>query len=109
MLNMHYFAKMVDNKESSANWFDLFDLAMVIWGMVVVTSWRKVANSANFHDTTEHYIEEAEKRRMDQWAYLFVVTTTSSANLVGKPILFLLLLLCRLLSVMGVMGSFFVV
>ena len=38
MLNMRYFAKMVDNKESLANWFDLFDLAMVIWGMAVVTS-----------------------------------------------------------------------
>jgi len=38
VLDMHCFAKMVDGKESSANVFDLFDLAMMIWKMALVTS-----------------------------------------------------------------------
>ena len=94
---------MVDSKEISANWFDL---AMVIWGMAAVTSWGKVANSTTFHYIAEYYIEETEKKRMDQQAYLFVVATTSGADLIGKLVLFLLLLLCRLLSILGLRGSF---
>lgn len=97
MLNMRYFAKMVDSKESSANWFDLFNLAMVTWGMAAATSWGKVVDSATFHYTVEHYTEETEKKRMDQWEYLFVVTAIDGIDLVGKLVLFLLLLLCRLL------------
>ena len=65
-----------------------------------------MVDSAKLHYTAENYIEEVEKKRMDQWAKLFVMTTTVSPNLVGKPVLFLLLLHYRLLSVLGVMGSF---
>lgn len=73
VLDMHCFAKMVDSRESLANWIDLFDLAMMKWEMAVVTSCGKVAYFATFHYITKHYTEETEKKRMDQWAYLFVV------------------------------------
>lgn len=65
MSDMNYFAKMVDNKESSANWCDLFDLAMVMWKMATVTNRGKVANFATFHYSAEHYTKETEKKRMD--------------------------------------------
>jgi len=74
---MHCFANMVESKESSANWFDL---AMVMWKMVVVTNWGKVADFATFHYITEHYTEEIEKKRMDQQAYLFFVATIDGAD-----------------------------
>ena len=80
MLDRHCFAKTVDNKESLANWFYLFDLAMMIWEMVAMTSWGKVAKSATFHYIVEHYTEETERKRMDQWAYLFVVAATGGAD-----------------------------
>lgn len=62
----HYFPKMVDSKESSTNWFDLLDLAMVMWKMATVTNWGKVANFATFHYIAENYTEETERNRMDR-------------------------------------------
>ena len=55
VLDMHCFSKMVDSKESSTSRFDLFDLAMMMWKMAVVTSWGKVADFFTFHYTVEHY------------------------------------------------------
>ena len=80
VLDMHYFSKMVDNKESSANWFDLFDLAMVIWEMVVVTSLGRVTDFATLYYIAEHDIEEAGKKKMDQRAYLVVMATIDGAD-----------------------------
>ena len=65
-----------------------------------------MAVSTTFHYTTKHCTEEAEKKSIDQRAYLFVVITTGSVDLVGRPVLFLPPPLCRLISILGVMGGF---
>lgn len=75
--------------------------------MIIVTNWKKMVGSATwFPSIVEHYTEEAGKKRMGHWAYLFFVLATSGANLSGIPVLFLLLLLCKLLSILGVLGNF---
>ena len=48
--------------------------------MIVVTNWGKVADFATFHYIAEHYIEEVEKKRMDQLAYLIVVASIVSVD-----------------------------
>ena len=48
--------------------------------MAVVTNWGKVVDFSTFHYIAEHCIEEAEKKKMDQLAYLIVVATIVDAN-----------------------------
>ena len=48
--------------------------------MAVVANWKRVVDFATFHYIVEHYTEETEKKRMDQWAYMFVVATIDSVD-----------------------------
>ena len=41
--------------------------------MAVVTNWGKVVDFSTFHYIAEHCIEEVEKKKIDQLAYLIVV------------------------------------
>lgn len=48
---------------------------------MVVTNWRNMVSFATwFSGIVEHYIEEAEKKRMGQWAYLFVILATGGVD-----------------------------
>jgi len=53
---------------------------MVMKKMVVVTSSGRVADFATLYYITEHDIAEAQKKKMDQMAYLVVVASIDSAN-----------------------------
>ena len=48
--------------------------------MAAVANWGRAANFATFHYIAEHYTEETEKKRMDQWAYLSVVAAIDDAD-----------------------------
>lgn len=62
--------------------------------MVVVTNLKNMVGFATwFLGIVEHYTEEAENKRMGQWAYLLVVLATGGANLLVVLVLFLVLLL----------------
>ena len=67
-------------KERWSNYFDLFDLAKMLKEMAVVTNWGKVVDFATFHYIAEHCIEEAEKKKMDQLAYLIVMAAIVGAD-----------------------------
>ena len=44
-----------------------------------MTNWGKVVDFAPFHYISEHYIEEVERKKMDQLAYLIVVAAILDA------------------------------
>ena len=82
MEDMGYSANMVGRKENSANQIGFSDSSTDLEKETTVVTSSKMGVEIGF-DTyyiAEHYTEEAEKKRMDQRGYLFVVAATSSAD-----------------------------
>ena len=53
---------------------------MMLYGMAVMTNWGKVVDFSTFHYIAKHCIEEAEKKKMDQLAYLIVMAAIVGAD-----------------------------
>ena len=72
-----------------------------------MTNWKKMLGSATwFSCIVVNYIAILERKRMDQFAYLFVVLAIGDTDLTGRLVLYLLLPPYRLLLALGVMGNF---